>query len=219
MKRIPEEELMDDEAQAEAYAGTDFSEPHEAFVTYFKERFPGFTSGEILDIGCGTGDVIIRCARSFPKVHITGIDGADAMLAIAERDIASHGYSDRIKLNKCLLPDPEVSDMKYDAVISNSILHHLADHSVLWDTVKNCARPDAPIFIMDLYRPDTPDIASALVEEHASDASAQLKEDFYNSLLAAYTPDEITDQLRAPGLEQLNIEKVSDRHVLIWGKA
>ena len=51
-QRIPEPQLMDDEAQAEAYATTDFSEPHQAFVTHFTERFPDFSGGEVMDLGC-----------------------------------------------------------------------------------------------------------------------------------------------------------------------
>ena len=80
MERIPEPDLMDDAEQAEAYAEADFSEPHEAFVRHFKTCFPDFLSGELLDLGCGTADVIIRLARVFPGVNITGIDGAQAML-------------------------------------------------------------------------------------------------------------------------------------------
>ena len=49
MQRVPEPELMDDPAQALAYAGADFSEPHQAFVAHFRERFPDFHSGSVLD--------------------------------------------------------------------------------------------------------------------------------------------------------------------------
>lgn len=218
MERIPEEELMNDDAQARAYAETDLSEPHEAFVAYFRERFPGFVSGEVLDIGCGTGDVIIRFARSFPHTHITGVDGSDAMLDIARIDIKKHNLTGQISLKKCMLPDPELQTDKYDSVISNSILHHLANPDVLWETVNGCSKVNAPIFIMDLFRPDTIDAAKSLVAQHASGASIQLQKDFYNSLLASYTPDEIKSQLRISGLEHLNVVIVSDRHVLIWGK-
>ena len=48
MKRILEpEELMDDAAQAEAYATSDFTEPHNAFVDRFATTFPDFLSGRV----------------------------------------------------------------------------------------------------------------------------------------------------------------------------
>ena len=49
---------MNDIAQAEAYAQTDFSEPHDAFVAHFRERFPDFKDGNVLDLGCGDGALL-----------------------------------------------------------------------------------------------------------------------------------------------------------------
>lgn len=217
MERIPERDLMDNRAQAEAYAAMDFSEPHNAFVTHFKTRFMDFHKGNVLDLGCGTADVIIRFARAYPYAHITGIDGAGAMLAIGLSDVEKQGLSGRVRLRNCFLPDNELVRIKFDAVISNSLLHHLSDPLVLWETVKKCAGPGAPIFIMDLIRPGNRERAKDVVDLYASDASPILQEDFFNSLLAAYTFDEITDQLRAAKLQNLIVEAVSDRHILIWG--
>lgn len=54
MRRTPEsQELMTDEGQAQAYAESDFTEPHTKFVDQFRERFPGFSEGIAVDLGCG----------------------------------------------------------------------------------------------------------------------------------------------------------------------
>jgi len=208
---------MNDRAQAEAYAAADFSEPHDAFVSHFMSRFPDFSGGEVLDLGCGTADVIIRFANAFPGARITGVDGAQAMLDIGMRDVQKEGLSHRIKLNLCRLPDNELPSKKYDAVISNSLLHHLSDPLILWESVTACARQHAPVFIMDLMRPDSPQEAENMVQLYAADAPPVLKKDFYNSLLAAYTIGEIRQQLKRAALEYLTVEAVSDRHVLVWG--
>jgi len=207
---------MNDIAQAEAYAATDFSEPHDAFVAHFKECFPDFKGRSVLDLGCGTADVIIRFAHAFPYTHITGIDGADAMLGIGSKDIKRCGLKDRIELRKCVLPGSAFSETKFDAIISNSLLHHLKDPAVIWDMIKNCAKDGSPVFVMDLMRPDCEDTAKNLVQQYASDAPEILREDFYNSLLASYTLDEVREQLKNAGLD-LTVETVSDRHVLVWG--
>ncbi|MBI4847942.1 MAG: class I SAM-dependent methyltransferase [Nitrospirae bacterium] len=218
MKRIPEPDLMDDAEQAKAYADTDFSEPHEAFVKHFTTRFPDFSSGEALDLGCGTADVIIRLARALPGVKITGIDGAQAMLDIGVQDVKQKGFEQQIKLRKCALPATELSGKKFDAVISNSLLHHLAGPLILWEAVKQCAKPGAPIFVMDLLRPHDVESAKGFLQLYAADASPVLQKDFFNSLLAAYSVEEIQQQLEAMDLDHLTIDIVSDRHVLIWGK-
>jgi len=36
-------------------------------------------------------------------------------------------------------------------------------------------------------------------------------------LLAAYRPDEVRQQLARAGLEDLTVEVVSDRHMIVWG--
>ncbi len=208
---------MDNVVQAQAYAETDFSEAHDAFVSHFKSRFPDFNKGHVLDLGCGTADVIMRFARAFPEIHITGVDGAQAMLDIGLRDIEAKGCAHQISLYRCLLPDDSLSSKYFDAVISNSLLHHLKDPLIIWDTIKKCTGRGTPICVMDLMRPDSPDEAEKLVQLYAGDASPILKKDFYNSLLAAYRTDEIINQLKTIGLDYLMVEDVSDRHVLVWG--
>lgn len=217
MERVPEPDLMDDAEQARAYAAADFSEPHEAFVKLFASRFPDFSGHEIIDLGCGTADVIIRFAKAFPSVKIFGVDGAQAMLDIGMQDVKKNRLDRNIRLKRCKLPDRNMSRKEYDAVISNSLLHHLSDPLILWRTVKMCARPGAPIFIMDLLRPDNVESAKALLQRYAADASPLLQKDFFNSLLAAYSVNEIRRQLDAAETEYLHIDVVSDRHVLIWG--
>ncbi|GAB4538722.1 MAG: class I SAM-dependent methyltransferase [Thermodesulfovibrionia bacterium] len=216
IERIAEPELMDDPQHARAYHEADFSEPHNAFVEHFKERFKDFSRGDVLDLGCGTCDVVIRFAKVFPDTHITGIDGSEAMLDIANRELKRHGISDRITIIKAYLPD-DIPKKRYDAVISNSLLHHLKDPCILWRCIKDCAKDTAPIFIVDLLRPDSFEDAEALVKRYASEESPILQRDFFYSLLASYKVEEIKCQLKDNGLDYLNVEVISDRHVAIWG--
>ena len=217
-ERIPEPQLMDDEAQAEAYATTDFAEPHQAFVTHFTERFPDFAGGEVMDLGCGPADITVRFALAYPDAQITGVDGAEAMLACGHRLVRQRGLADRVELRRLLLPQPGFPKRRYDAVICNSLLHHLDDPAVQWRTAAACAAPGAPIYVMDLYRPETTAQARALVDLHADGAHELLRQDFYNSLLAAYREPEVRAQLADAGLAHLSVELVSDRHLIVWGR-
>lgn len=216
MQRIPEPELMDDLEQARAYADADFSEPHQAFVRHFRERFPDFARGQVLDLGCGPADVTMRFASAYPEVSVTGIDGAEAMLALGRELLARHDLADRVKLVQARLPAP--LERRFDAVISNSLLHHLADPAVLWEAIRQAAKPGAAVFVMDLLRPHSIEAAEHLAATYAGAAPAVLRKDFFNSLLAAYQPDEIAAQLRGAGLAHFRIESVSDRHVAVWGR-
>jgi ubiquinone/menaquinone biosynthesis C-methylase UbiE len=221
MKRVLEPELMTDEEQARAYAMADFEEPHNAFVTHFQRVFKDHDSGsKILDLGCGPGDVSIRFARAFPGCEVHGVDGSAAMLrfGFVLLDRAPE-VADRVKLMKGMLPDAKPPLEKYDAVISNSLLHHLADPQILWGSVRRFAKRGAPVFVMDLMRPASDEQAKEMVKQYMSDEPEVLRQDFYNSLRASFEVEEIRQQLVGADLESFSVEASSDRHVIIYGVA
>jgi len=218
MERVPEPELMDEPEQARAYASADFSEPHNAFVARFRRCFPAFSDGPVLDLGCGPADVTLRFARAYPAAQIVGMDGAPAMLALGREAVAMAGLTDRIRLARVRLPTTDFPRSRFDAVISNSLLHHLADPMVLWDAVLTTAAPGAAVFVMDLLRPRSPEAVAQLLALHASDAPEVLRRDFCHSLAAAFRPDEIRLQLLAAGLSDFAVEIASDRHLIVYGR-
>ncbi|RJQ46386.1 MAG: class I SAM-dependent methyltransferase [Gaiellales bacterium] len=220
MERIPEPELMLDEEQARVYAGADFEEPHENFIEEFRLAFPDVVScGFVLDLGCGPGDISARFARAFPECEVHGIDGSRAMLKFGRMIVGGdRGLEKRIRLCYGLLPDFDPPRDHYDIVISNSLLHHLADPMSLWDTARRLALPGAPVFVMDLMRPASADDAVRLVKAHAGGEPELLQHDFYHSLLAAYRLDEVREQLRAARLDHFVVQAASDRHLVAYGR-
>lgn len=219
MQRVPEPELMDEEDQARAYAEADFSEPHSHFVSLFQTAFSDDVfAGTVLDLGCGSADVTVRFARAFPNCRIDGVDGAEAMLGFGRKAVFSAGLEHRIRLIRGYLPDASLPLKSYDAVISNSLLHHLADPMVLWTSVQRFGKPGAPVFIMDLLRPQSEEQLNELVLHYAADAPEVLKRDFSASLRAAYRPDEIRAQLDNAELAGFTVDIVSDRHLVVSGR-
>ncbi len=219
MGRTPEPELMDDLEQARAYAEADFEEPNSLFVAEFTERFPGWSGpGAILDLGCGPGDIVLRMARAYPGCRIDGLDGSAAMLSFARSAMAGSGLEGRVRFVQGLVPGADLPEPRYDAIVSNSLLHHLHDPGVLWESIRTLGAPGAPVLVMDLMRPDSPDGAREIVDTYAAEEAPILKTDFFNSLLAAFEVGEVRAQLATAGLEGLTVEPVSDRHLVAWGR-
>jgi ubiquinone/menaquinone biosynthesis C-methylase UbiE len=219
MERIPEAQLMDDFEQARAYALADFEEPHSRFIALFRERFPDEEmGGVVLDLGCGPGDITRRFANAYPTCRIHAIEGAESMLMFARQMIDFERLHERVRLFKRLLPTDSLPKAQYDAVICNSLLHHLDDPMVLWRSVRQFAKPGAAVFVMDLMRPDSAAEAEAMRRRYAENEPLVLQQDFYNSLLAAYTPEEVAAQLREAGLEHLLVETAGDRHLVVSGR-
>lgn len=219
MQRIPEPELMDEAEQARAYAEADFTEPNARFVDYFEQVYPDLRHGNVLDLGCGPGDIVLRLATRCPGLVVHGIDGSAAMLRFAsERLHELPGLGGRVQFIEGRLPGASLPLPAYDAVISNSLLHHLHEPLGFWRAVQEAGAPGAAVLVMDLFRPESEDAARVIVQQYAGGEPAILQQDFFASLCAAFEPREVRAQLDACGLGDLAVQAVSDRHLLVTGR-
>jgi len=216
MNRILEPELMEDEAQVLAYAAADFEEVNQGFLDRFREYFPEFTEGHILDLGCGPGDIPVRFARALPSCRITGVDASEPMIGLAGVAVKQAGLADRITF-RCERFQGVSLIEPVDAVVSNSLLHHVPNPLQFWYRLRRLVKPGSPVLVMDLLRPDSPEEAQAIVDRNAAKEPEILRRDFYNSLLAAFTEDEVAAQLAEMNLSRLIVDVVDDRHWVVSG--
>ena len=208
---------MSDEAQAAAYAQADFAQVNQGFVDRFRASFPEVVAGAMVDLGCGPGDIPVRFARALPGFTITAIDGSEPMIALAQRAVQASGLEGRVLPRRARLPMLPLALRSFDAVVSNSLAHHMPDPLLFWNEVGRLGRPGAAVLIMDLLRPESAERARAIVEQYSGDEAPVLKEDFFNSLCAAFTLREIRSQIGSRGLGGLVCELASDRHWIVWG--
>lgn len=217
MQRQPEPEYMDLDDEAEAYARADFAEVNQAFAERLAELAGDRQGVHALDLGTGPGDIPIRVLRLRPDWHITGLDASKAMLDWAAQAVDDEDLSRSIGLvlgdAKCL----PLRSQAFDVVFSNSILHHITAAAPFWREVKRVAAPGAVILVRDLARPADKATARRIVEQYSGQESALLKEEFYRSLLSAYTVEEVRGQLRQAGLDGLQVAMASDRHLDVFG--
>jgi len=215
MDRILEPEIMDGEAEADAYARADFTDSNQWYADHFTSDYPAHLR-EIVDLGCGPADVPVRIARLAPQVQIIAVDGSPAMLGFARKAVDAARFADRIRLHLGRLPGLALPAHHFDAVLSKDMLHHLPDPQVLWSEARRLVRPGGVVHVMDLIRPASPLEARQIVEQVAAREHPILKEDFYNSLCAAFTLSEVRAQLERAGLP-LTVDQVTSRHMRIAG--
>ena len=217
MERVPEAEIMDEPEQVRAYATANFEQENQAFVDRFLEYVPDLPDGHILDLGCGPADIPIRLARALPGCRITGVDGSQPMIDVGKEAVKAAGVADRITL-RCERLQSLSTEEPYDAIISNSLLHHLINPLRFWFAIKQLIKPGGPVLVMDLLRPESPEAAQAIVDQYAAHESPILRRDFYNSLLAAFTEDEVAAQLAEMNFSRLLIDVPDDRHWVVGGR-
>jgi ubiquinone/menaquinone biosynthesis C-methylase UbiE len=215
MRRTLEREIMDGEEQAVAYARADFSSSNQAFVDMLIADYSASLKN-VLDIGCGPADVPIRLVRAKPSIRVTAVDASDAMVSLARKAVSDAGLVESVEVIRGRVPGLVLANRDYDAIISKDLLHHLANPMLFWQEVKSLAKAETVIYVMDLFRPPTKEAARDIVESVSAEEAPILKQDFYNSLLAAFSVDEIREQVHEASLS-LEVAEVSERHWLAKG--
>lgn len=226
-KRQLEPELMNGADQVDAYAAANFSGSDNELIEFISAKFPNGLGEQIIDLGCGPGNITELAARRWSHAHVLGIDGAPRMLEIAEyrRDrIDDKVLSLRIKY-ECINLNGingfgllKALDLRRGiSIISNSLLHHLHEPAILWSVVKKLAFNGACVVVNDLRRPRNKIEYDLLMDTEALNLPAVLKADYAASLRAAFTVAEVKKQLRDASLTQLNVLERGNRYLTVWG--
>lgn len=79
---------------------------------------------EILELGCGTGNLSIFVGKTFPNAKLTLVDLSPDMLKEAAGKLERQ---DRYELVEGGFMDIELPENRYDLVVSSVALHHLLD--------------------------------------------------------------------------------------------
>ena len=210
MDRVPEPEVMDTPEEAAAYDAMDHAEVNAAFV----DRLVGLGArGRMLDIGCGPGHIPLLVAERVPGSTLVAVDLAPAMLALARRRLDDSPHRDRIELRLGDAKALELPGGSFDAVFSNTILHHLSDPQPFLREAARVLRPGGVLLIRDLYRPDSEAEVDHLVATHASNAGPIGQELLRACLCAALTPAELRAMADRCGLSAADLVIDSDRHM------
>lgn len=227
LTRRLEPEVMDTPEDAHDYDTMDHSTVNRVFVDDFLAfaRTSGLTARfsdreqplNVLDVGTGTALIPIELCRHKFACRVTAIDLAAEMLSLAKINIDRVGLADCIQvalIDAKRMPYPSGS---FDAVLSNSIVHHIPEpQSVLAEMVR-VLRPGGLLFVRDLLRPDSITAVDHLVATYAGQENAHSQQLFRDSLGAALTLAEVRALAERCGILASSVTQTSDRHwTLAW---
>jgi ubiquinone/menaquinone biosynthesis C-methylase UbiE len=105
-------------------------------------------SGDVLEIGGGSGAMAAELARRFPNVRLTATDYDASMVEAARERLQEFG--DRVEVQRADAAQLPFPDASYDAVVSFIMLHHVIDWEEALAEAVRVLRPGARLLGFDL---------------------------------------------------------------------
>lgn len=210
LERVLEPEVMDTWEEASDYDSMDHSEVNRVFVTDFLAA--GEVSGLFLDLGTGTAQIPIELCQRHEDCYVMAADASVNMLDLARYNIEIAGLIERIQLDHSDAKQMLYQDAYFAAVLSNSIIHHVPDPSVVLKEVIRVVEPGGLLFFRDLMRPESDEEVRQLVETYTGQENEHQQKMFEDSLRAALSLDEMRGLVAELGFAPETVQATSDRH-------
>jgi len=219
LPRTLEPEVMDTEQEARDYDAMDHGDVNARFCDDLLSL--GVRLGRVLDVGTGPGLIPIELCRRAPALRVDAIDLASHMLALAGRNVTRAGLADRIVLARVDAKATGHDDGTYDAVVSNSIVHHIPEPAMVFREMWRLVRRGGALFVRDLERPAdagrVTELARTYAPISAGDPEVRALHERQHALLAAslhaaLTAEEVRAMVAPLGIPASAVRTTSDRH-------
>ena len=222
-----EPELMNRKDQVDSYSKADFSQGEVKFVkfirNYLKKNNINLNESDlIVDLGCGPGNISEKLSVEWPHVRVIGIDGSKEMILKAESRKNSQNKSFTNLIYIC----EDIKNIKYNDIsdgkkvsllISNSLIHHLTHLSEFFQCIISLSSSETLNFHKDLIRPINEKHALDLKAECALKHNETLTNDYYASLKAAYTVNELKNLISEEKLDHLDVLEEENKYLILYG--
>ncbi|MEV6236195.1 methyltransferase domain-containing protein [Lentzea sp. NPDC051838] len=145
---------------------------HDEMVT-----LAGLRDGQrVLDVGCGTGNLLRATGKRHRNVELTGMDPDLKMLARAEGKIRRAGL--KAQLDRGFAQELAFPDDSFDVVFSSLMLHHLDSESKdqMLAQVRRVLRPDGVLVLADAVLHDHSHLG------HRKGASGKMQEQLHDNV-------------------------------------
>lgn len=109
--------------------------------------------GRMLDVGCGTGTLVVWAKRQFPQADVTGVDGDPDIIERARLKAAASGAD--VRLEVAVATELPFADQSFDCITSTFVMHHLppAHKRKCFEESLRVLRPGGWIHVVDFGPP------------------------------------------------------------------
>lgn len=201
--RVTEPDLvMDDPENVAAYveAGREHAVMAPVYLFHCANICEVIRPGDtVVDLACGPANQLAMVARLNPETKFIGVDLSLPMLERARELIERQGLKN-VEFRHADITDLSFfADRSVDAVMSTMALHHLPTFDMLCRTYAEVARilkPDGGVYMVDFGHLKSPRSIDYFANQYADRQPALFTEDYYNSLHAAFYPQEFEQAVK-----------------------
>ncbi len=162
---------------------------------------------EILDLATGSADqpvALVQLARRLQRsVRITALDANPSMLAVAKERVA--GYPEIVVEQGDIL-SPRYAEQSFDVVLCSLAIHHFSREDAI-TILRQMSRLSRTGFIVNDLDRSWLGAWTAWLYTHLTTRNPMTLYDSYQSVLRAFTPDELALLAREAGVGRFVVKK------------
>lgn len=106
---------------------------------------------QVLELGCGTGNLSLALAERFPQAGFTFVDASPEMVELTRSRLhaAGPGIAERGRFLVSRFEELQLPEHSFDLVTSSFSLHHVRDKAALFSTILRMLRPGGTLRFAD----------------------------------------------------------------------
>lgn len=170
-------------------------------------------NGSLVDVGCGSGNLVVQIAHKFKDLDIIAIDVSKEILNLAIQRAAKNHLSEKIKFKIGDVDNVPLNDKSVDFIISSLSLHHWNNPKLAFNEFFRVLKDDGIILIFDFRRNSRKFFYGLLTfatKIVVPDALKKINEPL-GSLKAGYTAEEVKAMFT-----DLNVNDYEFKSYLAW---
>ncbi len=174
---------------------------------------------DVMDIGCGAGNYMVRLLQKVPGLNVTLVDLSQPMLTRAQQRVQAL-TTGTVTTKKGDFRTLDFGNKPVQAIVATAVLHHLrenADWEAAFARLYDLLQPGGSLWVFDLVQQQDSRLQELIYRERYGDYLTALKDEAYRDHVFAYIEQE--DSPRNLIYQLQLMEKVGFRQMDILHKS